>query len=121
MSQLQILGSTLISGDAGGVVRVWSLEDFTELRKIRAQENSVTSMQCDGSKIVSGGSDGAIKVWNLESGELERELVSSDAVWKVGFVEGRIVGVFSQNKEVVVGVSFPIRILDVLTKSSYGY
>lgn len=47
-------------------------------------------MQCVGSKIVSGGSEGRVKEWNLESRDLLRQLVTTDAVWRVRYVDGRI-------------------------------
>lgn len=124
VGQLQLLSDTLITGDSGGDLRIWSMKDFTERRRIHAQENSVTSMQSDGSKIVSGGSDGVVKEWDAESGELLRELVASDAVWKVGYVGGRIAAMFSREGKVVLGVSAFLsvfRSFQVILKLSLTY
>jgi WD40 repeat protein len=62
-------------------------------------------MRCKGSRIVSGSSDGMVKLWDMESGELVKELTTSDAVWKVGFLKEEILAVFSQSNRVTLGVS----------------
>lgn len=105
VGQLQLYSDTLLTGDSGGDLRIWSMRDFTESRRIHAHGNSVTSVQSDGSKIVSGGSDGMVKEWDAQSGVLLRELVVADAIWKVGYVGRRIVAVFSQEGQVVLDVS----------------
>ena len=72
---------------------------------MNAHENSVTSMQGDGKKIVSGGSDGKVKEWDFGSGELLRELASSDAVWEVGYAGERIAATLSRDGKVFLDVS----------------
>jgi F-box and WD-40 domain protein CDC4 len=105
VSQLQFLPDTLLTGDSGGALRIWSMKDYAELRRMDAHENSVTSMQNDGTRIVSGGSDGWVKEWDYENGELLRDVVTSEAVWRVGYAGGRIAAVFSREGNVVLGVS----------------
>jgi WD40 repeat protein len=95
----------LLTGDPGGELRIYSMKDFTELRRIHAQENSVRSMQSDRSKTVSGRSDGVVKEWDFRSGEVLREFVASDTVWRVGYAGGRIAALFSGEGNVVLGVS----------------
>ena len=55
VGQVQLLSDTLLTGDSGGELRIWSMRDFTELRKMHAHDNSVTSMDSNGLRIVSGG------------------------------------------------------------------
>ena len=105
MGQIQLLPSVILTGDSNGSIRIWSTEDYSELRKIDAHKNSVTGMQCKESRIVSGSSDGMVKLWDMESGELVKELTTSDAVWKVGFLKEEILAVFSQSNRVTLGVS----------------
>ena len=94
----------LVTGNAGGSVQAWPLEDYTEIRRIKAHEDSVISMHCEGTKVVTGSTK--IRVWDLMSGELLRELGTSDgAVWKVGFLEERVVTVFHRDQDIVLIVS----------------
>ena len=72
---------------------------------MKAHEDSVTSIQSDGRRIVSGGADGRVREWDFETWELVRELVASDAVWKVGFVGGKIAAVFYRERKVVLEMS----------------
>lgn len=102
VGQLQLLPNTLLTGDSGGELRVWSMEDYTELRRVDAHRNSVTSTQSNGTKIVSGGSDGKVKDWDFDSGELLREF---DAVWKVAYAGRRIAATFPREGKVVLAVS----------------
>lgn len=101
---LQILPKVFITADRGGILGIWSAEDFAEIRKIKAHDNSIVSMQCDGSTILTGSSDGKVRLWNLATGVLITELASSEALWEVGRLGIRLAAVFSRNNEVIVEV-----------------
>lgn len=61
-------------------------------------------MHCEGAKAVTGSTK--IRVWDLMSGELLRELGTSDvAVWRVGFLKERIVAVFHKDQGIVLNAS----------------
>ena len=105
VGQVQLLPSTLVTGDSGGKLRHWNLADIVEIYQIHAHDSSVTSVAATEAFIVSGGSDGAAKVWVVGTGVMIKKLVVSDAVWKVGLSEQRIVAVFSMDGEVHLQVS----------------
>ena len=46
-----------------------------------------------------------LKEWDCQSGELLRELATSDAVWKVGYAGGRIAAMLSRDGKVELDVS----------------
>jgi F-box and WD-40 domain protein CDC4 len=81
------------------------MDNYSELRRMNAHDNSVTSVQSGGRKIVSGGSDGKVKEWDFESGKLFRGYTEPDAVWRVGYAGERIAAVFSKGAKVNLGVS----------------
>ena len=90
VGQLQMRGTTLVSGGSDGSVRVWSLATNAPIHRLAAHDNSVTSLQFDDVRIVSGGSDGRVKIWDLRTGLLIRELSQpAEAVWRVAFEEER--------------------------------
>jgi len=102
VGQLQLLPSTLVTGDSTGKIRVWSLVDYSERYSIAAHGNSVTSLACNATRIVSGGSDGKVRLWDLETGTMLKDLVESDAVWKVGLLKEGFGAVFSKDGDVVL-------------------
>ena len=92
VGQLQMRGTTLVTGGSDGSVRVWSLVSYLPIHRLAAHDNSDTSLQFDDSRIVSGGSDGRVKIWDLKTGALIRELSQpAEAVWRVAFEEERSV------------------------------
>ena len=94
---LQLLPSSLLTADAGGIIRLFANEGYEEIWKVEAHRNAVTSVQYRASKIASGGSDGNISVWDSRNGELLQELISSVAVWKVRWVENSLVALFTED------------------------
>lgn len=105
VGHLQLLSDVLVTGDTGGALYKWSMDDYSELQKICAHERSIISMQIYGSRIVTGGFDGKVKEWDLESGELIRELTHSCVVWKVGYARGRTIATLGRQGNVVLEVS----------------
>jgi F-box and WD-40 domain protein CDC4 len=106
VGQLQMRGSTLVTGGSDGSVRVWSLEKFVPIHRLAAHDNSVTSLQFDDTRVVSGGSDGRVKVWDLKTGQLVRELSQpADAVWRVAFEEEKCVVMASRSNRTIMEVS----------------
>lgn len=73
---------------------------------MKAHDNAIVSMECDalGQKVVTGSSDGSVKAWDLQTGLLVKEVLRSDGVWAVGWVDGKVVAVFSKGGGVVVEV-----------------
>jgi F-box and WD-40 domain protein CDC4 len=105
VGQLQMKGSTLVTGGSDGSVRVWSLNTYSPLHRLAAHDNSVTSLQFDDTRIVSGGSDGRVKIWDLHTGNLIRELSQpAEAVWRVAFEEERSVVLASRQGRTVMEV-----------------
>ncbi|KAM3100097.1 tetratricopeptide repeat protein [Phormidesmis sp. 146-12] len=77
---------TLVSGDRGGIVNVWSLETGQLLHRLAAYPGAVKAIAItpDGKSIVSVNpleqyqkDDIAIKVWNLQTGELIQSLTKT--------------------------------------------
>jgi F-box and WD-40 domain protein CDC4 len=105
VGHLIIVGEKLISSSTDGTVRVWSLQNYSEVRCIRAHESAITELVCDGNRILSGGTDGSLKIWGMETGELMLELLSGmDAVWKGGFIGDKVVAVYSKSGSAIMEV-----------------
>lgn len=105
VGQLQMRGSTLVTGGSDGSVRVWSLTTYATIHRLAAHDNSVTSLQFDDSRIVSGGSDGRVKIWNLGEGTLSRELSQpAEAVWRVAFESEKCVVMASRGGRTIMEV-----------------
>lgn len=60
----------VVSADNDGVLKVWSLEDGSELHTLTGHTDSLGAVDVtsDGRRAVSGCVDGTLKVWDLESG-----------------------------------------------------
>jgi F-box and WD-40 domain protein CDC4 len=105
-SSLVLVGDKLVSASADGVVRIWSMDDYTELHCIRVHEYAVVSLACDGTRILTGGADGAVKIWEIETGKPVREFVSRmNAIWKVGFTDDKAVAAYSKDGHALMEVS----------------
>lgn len=105
VGQLQMQGTTLVTGGSDGSVRVWSLLKMAPIHRLAAHDNSVTSLQFDHNRIVSGGSDGRVKVWDTKTGQLVRELSQpADAVWRVAFEDEKAVIMASRNQRTIMEV-----------------
>ncbi|KAH9212971.1 WD40-repeat-containing domain protein [Leptodontidium sp. 2 PMI_412] len=97
---LEFTGESLVTACSGGRIFSWSLDDYTEVWRVDAHANAVTTPQSDGTVIVSGGSDG--KVWNARTGVLISELLDSDAVWQVSILDQKILVFFMRNNSIVM-------------------
>ncbi|SPO01063.1 related to archipelago beta form (F-box-WD40 repeat protein) [Cephalotrichum gorgonifer] len=107
VGQLQMRGDTLVTGGSDGSVRIWSIERNCPIHRLAAHDNSVTSLQFDDTRVVSGGSDGRVKIWDLKTGHLVRELIMSEAVWRVAFEDEKCVALaLRQNRTVMEVWSF---------------
>jgi WD40 repeat protein len=60
-------GSTLVAGDAGGMVRLWSVRDGSALASFSTAEESVVRVALlgDARTVVTGHTGGLVKVWQL--------------------------------------------------------
>ena len=103
---LQLLPSVLITGNVNGDIHVWSMKDYSALRKIQAHEGPIVSMQCYRSYIVTAGSDG-VKEWNYSTEELVRELSDSECVWQVGSSEKWLFAALVRDSKLVLDVRSP--------------
>ena len=108
---LELLPSVLITGDSEGDLCLWSLDDFTKLRKLKTTSHgkSIISIQTSGTRILSGSCH-EIKEWDLNSGELVKEVIDSQAVWQVGYARGRIAAALVQEGNLVLKVSFSYKL-----------
>lgn len=105
VGQLQLRGSTLVTGGSDGSVRVWSLTTNMPIHRLAAHDNSVTSLQFDDARILSGGSDGRVKIWDTNTGTMVRELSQpAEAVWRVAFESERCVVLASRAGRTVMEV-----------------
>ena len=124
VGQLQMRGSTLVTGGSDGSVRVWSLSTYAPIHRLAAHDNSVTSLQFDDARIVSGGSDGRVKIWDLANGGLIRELSQpAEAVWRVAFESERCVVMASRGGRTIMevwGFAPPTEIADGAVGGSHG-
>lgn len=81
-------GNRIVSGDRGGVVRVWTVEDGQEEVACLGHVGRISAIAVspDGRTIVSGGATGEIKFWDLRTSQ---ELMSfqrhSEAVTVITF------------------------------------
>ena len=68
-------GTRLVSGDRDGIVRVWSVDDGSEVVALLGHVGRITGVGVspDGRTIVSGGAIGDVKFWDLRT---SRELMS---------------------------------------------
>jgi WD40 repeat protein len=64
---LSVDGSTLVTGDAGGTVRLWNVRDGSALASFETAEDSVVTVALldDGRTVVTGHTGGLVKVWQL--------------------------------------------------------
>ncbi|KAI1809481.1 WD domain-containing protein [Poronia punctata] len=104
VGQLQLRGNTLVTGGSDGSVRIWSLEKMCPIHRLAAHDNSVTSLQFDDTRVVSGGSDGRVKVWDVRTGQLVRELITAESVWRVVFEDEKCVAVANRGSRVMMEV-----------------
>jgi WD40 repeat protein len=75
-------GTTLISGNSSGSIRVWDVASRTERRKaLHGHTQRVTSLSFtpDGKTLASASDDGTIVLWDMISG-VQSHLISGDEV-----------------------------------------
>ncbi|KAJ8063725.1 hypothetical protein OCU04_007588 [Sclerotinia nivalis] len=94
---LELFPSSLLTADASGVIRLFDNQDYKEIWKVVAHQNAVISMHCHSYKFASGGSDGKVRGWDLSNGKLLQELITSNAVWHVRWIENSLVALFSKD------------------------
>jgi WD40 repeat protein len=116
VSRIQLLPSTVLTGDAGSFLRLWSTETYKEIWSVEAGQNSITGLKCVGSKIVTGSSDGSVKLWDLDTGSLLKELASSDAAWQVDVLGDKIIALVSRKGEVILEVSNNLALKSLLER-----
>jgi WD40 repeat protein len=70
-------GKTLVSGDAGGIIKVNNLNSAREHRTLIGHIQAVTSLALspDGKTLVSGSGDSTIKLWNFSAGDEIQTLI----------------------------------------------
>jgi hypothetical protein len=61
--------TALLSGDAGGTLRLWGADDFKLLRALRGHTGAVAACMLlpGGGPLVSGGADGTVRLWSEAS------------------------------------------------------
>jgi hypothetical protein len=61
--------AALLSGDAGGTLRLWGADDFKLLRALRGHAGAVAAclLLPGGGPLVSGGADGTVRLWTEAS------------------------------------------------------
>jgi WD40 repeat protein len=81
-------GKWLVSGDAGGTIRVWNAATGALAHKLTGHRNGVRALAFspDGAKLASGGWDGTLRLWSVTDGSGEvmarhPEEVSSSLAW----------------------------------------
>ncbi|RMD63301.1 hypothetical protein D6833_05815, partial [Candidatus Parcubacteria bacterium] len=65
-------GSRLVSGDAGGFLRVWDTASWMEITPAPMKHEkpiSALALSPDGGLLAAGSEDGIVSVWNLASGK----------------------------------------------------
>src|SRR5687768_11987010 len=110
ITQIIILSEIIVTADNQGVFQTWDRATYMNIHRVNAHESSIVSMECDtlGQRVVTGSSDGSVKLWELKTGLLVENVVNSEGVWAVGWVDEKIVAVFKWVGEVVVEVSLQL-------------
>ncbi|MBI4676935.1 MAG: hypothetical protein HY748_05075 [Elusimicrobia bacterium] len=86
-------GGRVVSGDAGGEMRLWEAATGRQIGSWRAHDGPVTAavFAPDGKRIYSGGDDGTIIVWGAEGKHIQDWSAHSAAVVALAFsADGRL-------------------------------
>jgi WD40 repeat protein len=98
----KVRGSLALVGSSDGMVRLWDVESWRELRQFPGHKAAVTSVAIspDGRRALTGSEDFTIRLWDLESGEELRRFTRETIVATVAFSpDGRraLSGEFDRN------------------------
>jgi len=79
-------GKLLVSGDAGGVLKVWDLRTGQELRTLSGHKEKVTSVAFapDGKLLASAGRDHAVRLWDTQTWEPKHTIDQGGQSWSDG-------------------------------------
>lgn len=79
---LSSTGTTIAAGDVTGTVRLWNLDQMTEIRATQVHTRAVTSVQFspDDSLLASGGNDGSVHLWQVSQSETRQTLLEPSEV-----------------------------------------
>ncbi len=67
----------VVTGDSGGFITVFWLEDGTTLQKCKAHDASVTDLQFDATRIVSTGMDCCIKIIDITTCQVLHSIINA--------------------------------------------
>lgn len=64
-------GKYVVTGDNGGVVKVWETSSGREIHRLKADNGGVGTVMFDrtGTRIVTGGDDQIVRVWDVATGK----------------------------------------------------
>src|SRR5262249_22301982 len=73
-------GKVLVSTGVDGMVRLWNLATFRELRGWQAHKKwgRAVAFHPDGKELVSAGDDGKALLWDVATGKLQREVLRQE-------------------------------------------
>ena len=99
ISLISINKNCLASGDDEGTIKIWNLDDESDVKTLRGHSEHVWSMVLlNGDRLASAGEDNLIQIWDLKENELLRTLVGhTDQVYAL---------VLWENENLLVSGSF---------------
>lgn len=110
----------VVSGDEGGFIAVWDVENGKLMSKFVAQSSGnpkltdstkslkVTTGTFDntGRRLITSGADGTVKVWNFSNGSILNELLSADRKEKVDSEITSLISIWDPDKKKVKTAQF---------------
>lgn len=81
-------GTLAATGDAAGVIKLWTLADGKELRTLAGHTAAVTAIKFlpGGARLVSGSADKTLRVWNVADGAAIAQLETPTPIAAVAVV-----------------------------------